>query len=236
MSIMIADDNLVGAILLEVILQEQDYPTALVRTGSEALDCLATTPDITLVLANVTMPDMGRLELLSRIRAHLAWKCIPVIMLAARPDEETVKKAAVLDCQCFLIQPVDADVLVAKVHEVLHDQPSTNEETPAPIEGPSNGSVLGSFELNGIANQVFGAVKLLEQRIKEEAFNGLSSELGSLAESAETIGAERVVTILNRLNRGVWTDAPERLAYEYRLLLSELKTLYATLSYPKTAA
>ncbi len=236
MSILIVDDNLVGAIFLEIMLQEDGYTTTVARDGGEALDLLASTPEIALVLSDVMMPDMDGVELLARMREQWAWRGIPFIMLAARPHTETIEQALALGCRCFLLQPVNADLLLQRVHDILEDRALVLREPSFTMAQLHLDSASTDQMMRMLADEVEAAIASVEGHVRQGKFAGVLSELAALAESAELTGAERVTNVLDRLARGSESVPPEQLAAEYRLLLSELKTLYQALPPPDVAA
>jgi DNA-binding response OmpR family regulator len=62
------------------------------------------------------MPDMDGLAFVSEIRKRS--KTIPVLMLSADTDLETVKQAAKLGANGYLMKPFDSDKLVRKVESL----------------------------------------------------------------------------------------------------------------------
>ena len=119
MSILIVEDDPVSSRILELTLRGHGYQTIAARTGNEALECLSSTPDIQLIMADIMMPEMNGLELLGKIKEHPEWKKIPVVMCTALADSKTVEKAAELGCRHYVTKPIHVGSMLRKVHEAL---------------------------------------------------------------------------------------------------------------------
>ncbi|MCK5733884.1 MAG: response regulator [Candidatus Latescibacteria bacterium] len=122
MSILIVEDDPVSSKILELNLRRHGYQTIAARTGKEALECLSSTPDIQLIMADIMMPEMNGLELLGKIREHPEWKEIPVVMCTALSDSKTVEKAVELGCRHYVTKPIHIGPMLRKVHEALEGE------------------------------------------------------------------------------------------------------------------
>src|SRR5574340_1401580 len=69
------------------------------------------------------MPEMDGLELIAKIKVLPAFRDIPTIILSAHCDVATVRAARGLDCESFLVKPVEKSQLLERVEHVLRDQP-----------------------------------------------------------------------------------------------------------------
>jgi len=86
--------------------------------GREALDVLAAR-DIDLVLLDIMMPEMDGFEVLERMRKDPALRTIPVIMISAVDEIESVARAIELGAADYLPKPFNAVVLRARVTATL---------------------------------------------------------------------------------------------------------------------
>src|SRR6187402_2379845 len=92
MRALICDDDATVRLIAKRVLVEQ-FGCAVVecKDGVEALAVLTETP-CNFAILDVDMPGMGGLETLEEIRASEAACDLPVIILTAERDEETVLK------------------------------------------------------------------------------------------------------------------------------------------------
>ena len=236
MKILIAEDNFIGAMLLEILLQEHGYQPILVRTGKEAIECLATTPDIQLLISETAMPEMDGLELLSKMREHPDWQQIPVIMCTALSDTDTVKRAIALGCKHYVLKPINGEALMRKVESLLDDVTPVLMDMSQTIaqlglDVSSYGKLAEAF-----AAQVIDAIGVVEQQIENGQPADLPISMDQLREGAATVGAKRVQNAIEKLaaiNESINTD--QRVT-QYRMLLSELQNLLRTLPLAPEAA
>jgi DNA-binding response OmpR family regulator len=144
--VLVVDDDLNTVKFLTVALQENGYEAIGAHDGEEGLRALQEAkPD--LIVLDVMMPKRTGFTLFKRLKKDGAYKDIPVIMLtgiAAVVDEsretedpddaffdplrETVKKViqemreeGTVRPEMFLDKPIDPEVLVAKVRELIGD-------------------------------------------------------------------------------------------------------------------
>lgn len=97
--ILVADDQFTVRELQRSILEAAGYRVVTARDGNEALERIASSDEIELVVTDVEMPGMGGLELVSRIRADERHAGLPVVVVSARsaPEDERRGMAAGAD-------------------------------------------------------------------------------------------------------------------------------------------
>ena len=77
MSILIVEDNPINALVLENFLAKGGYHTAVAKNAQEALACLPQIKDLQLIITDLSMPEMGGLELITHLRRTPAMKDSP---------------------------------------------------------------------------------------------------------------------------------------------------------------
>ena len=102
--ILIVDDEPLNLKLLERRLNQLGYKTIAAGSGHEALDLLTCEP-IDAVLLDINMPEMDGLEVLNRIREVEKWRFIPVLMLSADSEVDTVTRSYRLGANDYLVKP-----------------------------------------------------------------------------------------------------------------------------------
>ena len=232
MSILIVEDDPITAKVLEVNLKNSGYRTILAQSAKKALEHLASTPQIQLIIADIMMPEMDGLELLGKIKEQPEWKNIPVIMCSALADMETVKKAVEAGCKHYLIKPVKKEHLLAKVRDALeHEKPILKDKNEVKsqfgLDEETYQDIYKTF-----ASIVSNKIALLENRIKGETEKRESLGLLELLESSIYLGAEKVRILLEDLTTKIGKPEDEMINSEYPLLLRELKILKDALPSP----
>jgi len=119
MAILIVEDNPMSAKLMEHSLKKLNYQSIIASNGKEALDILAENASINLVFTDVMMPEMDGLELVERIKNSSDYAHLPVIVCTVLRDKDSIKRAATLGCNHYLVKPYQINDLRTKVAECL---------------------------------------------------------------------------------------------------------------------
>ncbi len=72
-----------------------------------------------LVLLDIMMPNISGFEVLQKLKENINTTSIPVIMLTALSDDESVAKAMGLYSHEYIVKPVEMNSLVSKIDRVL---------------------------------------------------------------------------------------------------------------------
>src|SRR5436853_6909915 len=97
-SLLVADDNSVNRIMLSRYITKLGYQATLVENGRQALDKLQGEP-IDLVLLDVQMPEMDGYQVLEQLKADPRLRDLPVIMISAVDELESVVTCIELGAQ-----------------------------------------------------------------------------------------------------------------------------------------
>ena len=111
--ILIADDNADMRGYLRRVLQAQ-YDVETVADGRAALEAIGDNPP-DLILADLMMPQIDGFEMLRSIRTNPAVAALPVILLTARADEQSMVEAMEARADDYLTKPFSAQELLARV-------------------------------------------------------------------------------------------------------------------------
>ncbi|MDR3081337.1 MAG: response regulator transcription factor [Streptomyces sp.] len=119
---------------VQLALRRQGHEVAAVATGEEGLSELRSfRPDV--VVLDLMLPGMGGLEVCRRIRADSQ---LPLIMATARGDDEDVVVGLEVGADDYVIKPVQARVLEARIRAVLRR-----------VDGAPAGEGIPRFETHG---------------------------------------------------------------------------------------
>lgn len=124
--ILVVDDNEANRDLLVRRLQRQGHQTETAENGRIALEMLAHA-DFDLVLLDIMMPEMNGFEVLERLKGNDALRHLPVILISALDDAESVSRGIALGADDHLPKPFDRQILNARVtaslaKKRLHDR------------------------------------------------------------------------------------------------------------------
>jgi CheY-like chemotaxis protein len=102
-TIMVVEDGDLVRETLTRLLRREGFATVGACDGREALEVLEREhPDV--ILLDVNMPDMNGLELLELLHQNPQWQALPVVMLTARSDTHTIRRAMQLGAKEYLVK------------------------------------------------------------------------------------------------------------------------------------
>ncbi len=114
--ILIAEDNDLVSLTLEEQLKGLGYDViGIARNGAEAIT-LANRLKPDLIMMDIRMPEMEGTEAAARIRDLMA---VPIIMLTAYADKDTVRKAEAAGALAYLVKPVNENELPPAINIAL---------------------------------------------------------------------------------------------------------------------
>lgn len=102
--VLIADDEPLNLKLLERRLSQVGFQALAATGGREALELLGR-ESVDAVLLDVNMPDMDGMQVLQAIRSSEQWRSLPVLMLSADGQQETVERCYQLGANDYLVKP-----------------------------------------------------------------------------------------------------------------------------------
>lgn len=116
-TILLAEDNPELRSFLHRILAE-DYKIIETSDGKEALEQIQKAhPD--LILSDIMMPEMRGDELCQMLKSDIATSHIPVVLLTALGDRESIIHGLETKADCYIVKPFDTDILKANISSIL---------------------------------------------------------------------------------------------------------------------
>ncbi len=109
--IMVVDDYSIDRTMISKFLINHGYRVVEAEDGVTALDLAASTPDLELILMDISMPGMSGFEACRKIKGNPDLANLPVIMVTGREDTETIAKSFKAGAEDYVIKPVNWDVL-----------------------------------------------------------------------------------------------------------------------------
>ncbi len=117
MKILIAEDEPLMLMTIVAKLKNEGYEVTGTKDGSEALIAIENDrPD--LIITDILMPYTSGLELIGIVKS-IPGKSIPIIVLSALGQEETVLEAFQLGADDFLTKPFNSIELSLRVKRLL---------------------------------------------------------------------------------------------------------------------
>jgi CheY-like chemotaxis protein len=117
-SVLVVDDDPINRMLLSQRLGQEGHRVATAEDGREALQMLGA-GRFDVVLLDVLMPELDGYQTLERIEADEKLRHIPVIMVSALEELDSVVRCIELGAEDYLAKPFDPVLLRARLNACL---------------------------------------------------------------------------------------------------------------------
>lgn len=115
--ILVVDDEQELVAALKIRLEANDFEVIAAYDGEEALEKAKEKPD--LILLDILMPKMDGYKVLSKLRQAAQTKNIPVIMLTAKGESQSIFKAHDLGSTDYIIKPFEQEELLELINKYI---------------------------------------------------------------------------------------------------------------------
>jgi DNA-binding response OmpR family regulator len=125
--ILIVDDMASNREVLHDLIVTLGYQPVLAGNGEEALAVLEQQP-VDLLLLDILMPKMDGYETLNRLKHHSEWRYIPVIVISAVDEVDSVVRCLKLGADDYLGKPFNSVLLKARIDASLEKKSLRDQE------------------------------------------------------------------------------------------------------------
>lgn len=245
--VLIVDDEYIGRETLQSVLEGEGYALEMAENGFQAIEkAKQLLPDV--ILLDVMMPGMTGFEVCQRIRSDPQIAEIPIIILTALDDRESLLNALKAGADDFISKPFDRYELRARLlgitrlnryQKLLQERAKLREANAqllnayeATIEGLSNALDLRDRETEGHSRRVTEVTVKLAQALKFNEEEIIHIRRGALLHDIGKIGIPD--SILHKpasLSEEEWTNMRKHPQFAYDML-SPIEYLRPALAIP----
>jgi putative two-component system response regulator len=219
--ILIVDDEYIGRETLQSVLEGEGYELEMAENGFQAIEKAKTLlPDV--ILLDVMMPGMTGFEVCQRIRSDPQIAEIPIIILTALDDRESLLNALKAGADDFISKPFDRFELRARLlgitrlnryQKLIQERAKLREANAqllnayeATIEGLSHALDLRDRETEGHSRRVTDLTVKLAQTINISEAEITHYRRGALLHDMGKIGIpDSILHKPDELNEEEWT-------------------------------
>jgi len=116
--LIIEDDNIIRSYLKRMIQKRFSFNIAEAENGIIGLEAIKKVkPDI--IFLDISMPEMSGLEFLEKIRQEPDYSNIPVLVLTAHNDSDTIKKILNLGVSDYILKPIDTAKTYNRIQQLI---------------------------------------------------------------------------------------------------------------------
>jgi chemosensory pili system protein ChpA (sensor histidine kinase/response regulator) len=120
LEILIVDDSFSVRRVVANLIKSVGWRPVLAKDGLEALDIIQRATQLPdLILLDIEMPQMDGYELTSTLRAHAAYRDLPIVMLTSRSGDKHRQKAFEVGATEYLVKPYRDETLLEVVRRLV---------------------------------------------------------------------------------------------------------------------
>ena len=118
--VLVVDDDIRNIFALSSLLERHGMIVVSASTGHEAIDLITSTPDLSLVLMDIMMPEMDGYETMRRIRKDPRFRLLPIVALTAKAMKGDRDKCLEAGASDYIAKPVNTEQLLSLLRMWLH--------------------------------------------------------------------------------------------------------------------
>jgi HAMP domain-containing protein/CheY-like chemotaxis protein/signal transduction histidine kinase len=119
-TVLLVDDDARNIFALSSVLERRGMRVLTATTGTEAIDLVASTPDLAIVLMDIMMPQMDGYQTMQAIRLKPELRRLPIIALTAKAMKGDREKCLEAGASDYLAKPVNTEQLLSALRMWLH--------------------------------------------------------------------------------------------------------------------
>jgi CheY-like chemotaxis protein/HAMP domain-containing protein len=118
--VLVVDDDARNIFALTTVLESQEMEVVSATNGRQAIDIIEGTPDLSVVLMDIMMPEMDGYETMREIRKDPRFRTLPILALTAKAMKGDREKCLQAGASDYIAKPVNTDQLLSLLRVWLY--------------------------------------------------------------------------------------------------------------------
>jgi CheY-like chemotaxis protein len=111
--VLVVDDDIRNIFALTSLLENHEVEVLSATTGKRAIELIRSTPDLSIVLMDIMMPEMDGYETMREIRKVPEFRTLPILALTAKAMKGDREKCLDAGASDYISKPVNTDQLLS---------------------------------------------------------------------------------------------------------------------------
>jgi CheY-like chemotaxis protein/signal transduction histidine kinase len=111
--VLVVDDDARNIFALTSVLENHEMEVISATNGRQAIDLVNQTPNVSMVLMDIMMPDMDGYETMREIRGSAQFRTLPILALTAKAMKGDREKCLDAGASDYIAKPVNTDQLLS---------------------------------------------------------------------------------------------------------------------------
>jgi CheY-like chemotaxis protein len=116
----VVDDDARNIFALTSLLENHDMEVVTATNGRQAIQLIDQTPDLSVVLMDIMMPEMDGYETMREIRKKPAFRTLPILALTAKAMKGDREKCLEAGASDYIAKPVNTEQLLSLLRVWLY--------------------------------------------------------------------------------------------------------------------
>jgi CheY-like chemotaxis protein len=118
--VLVVDDDARNIFALTTVLENHEMEVISATNGRQAIELIETTPELSVVLMDIMMPEMDGYETMREIRKDQRFRTLPILALTAKAMKGDREKCLEAGASDYIAKPVDTDQLLSLLRVWLY--------------------------------------------------------------------------------------------------------------------
>jgi CheY-like chemotaxis protein/HAMP domain-containing protein/putative methionine-R-sulfoxide reductase with GAF domain len=118
--VLVVDDDARNIFALMTVLENQEMEVLSATNGRQAIELIQQTPDLSVVLMDIMMPEMDGFETMREIRKKPEFRALPILALTAKAMKGDREKCLQAGASDYIAKPVNTDHLLSLLRVWLY--------------------------------------------------------------------------------------------------------------------
>jgi CheY-like chemotaxis protein len=118
--VLVVDDDARNIFALTTVLENYDMEVVSATNGRQAVDLIRETPDLSVVLMDIMMPEMDGYATMREIRQQPEFRTLPILALTAKAMKGDREKCLQAGASDYIAKPVNTDQLLSLLRVWLY--------------------------------------------------------------------------------------------------------------------
>jgi DNA-binding response OmpR family regulator len=119
MKILLVEDDPATLKIIRTTLGAAEYEVTIAKTRRLAIHQLDSKDFFDIIICSLYMPGMDGFQFLEYLQSSPRYNKIPVLVISAQHDRDSVIRSIELGAEDFMVKPVDAKTLIIKIQHLL---------------------------------------------------------------------------------------------------------------------
>jgi CheY-like chemotaxis protein len=118
--VLVVDDDARNIFALTTVLENHDMEVISATNGRHAIKLIENTPDLSVVLMDIMMPEMDGYTTIREIRKQPAFRSLPILALTAKAMKGDREKCLEAGASDYVAKPVNTEQLLSMLRVWLY--------------------------------------------------------------------------------------------------------------------